>query len=259
MCWGFYLWFFDWFSRPWSGPSRLVVVSYQDSVSIYFLVDLSLSAFPLWGWGCSSIGRASDRHADDADSIPRCGKEFFCQSQLSELTFLRCPYTPVLHRMHLHLYARYRFRSACQSLVDSGNAKTPSMHHKLCSMTLWQLAFLGEGNPNFSPPPPHHHQKSTHERTGKSKPTKQPVSDLCANFWWSRKCRTTFLYWRDCMCLDNVLCFDESFKKKNKLFFLNPHSKYSTKQYITLWNNAKEKWHKKAPPLQSYRQELPEI
>ena len=29
------------------------------------------------GWGCSPVGRASDRHAADAGSIPRCGKEFF--------------------------------------------------------------------------------------------------------------------------------------------------------------------------------------
>ena len=28
-------------------------------------------------WGCSSVGRASDRHAADAGSIPRCGKGLF--------------------------------------------------------------------------------------------------------------------------------------------------------------------------------------
>ena len=28
--------------------------------------------------GCSSVGRASDRHAADAGSNPRCGKGFFC-------------------------------------------------------------------------------------------------------------------------------------------------------------------------------------
>ena len=28
------------------------------------------------GWGCSSVGRSSDRHAADAGSIPRYGKEF---------------------------------------------------------------------------------------------------------------------------------------------------------------------------------------
>ena len=33
------------------------------------------------GWGCSSVGRASDRHVADAGSIPRCGKRIFSQSQ----------------------------------------------------------------------------------------------------------------------------------------------------------------------------------
>ena len=28
-------------------------------------------------WGCSSVDRASDRHAAEAGSIPRCGKGFF--------------------------------------------------------------------------------------------------------------------------------------------------------------------------------------
>ena len=35
------------------------------------------------GWGCSSVGRASDRHTAQAGSIPLCGKEFF----LPEPTF----------------------------------------------------------------------------------------------------------------------------------------------------------------------------
>ena len=38
------------------------------------------------GWGCSSVGRALDRHGADAGSIPRCGKGFFSPSQLSVLT-----------------------------------------------------------------------------------------------------------------------------------------------------------------------------
>ena len=41
----------------------------------------------IYRWECSSVGRASDRHASDAGSIPRCGKGvflfFFSQSQLS--------------------------------------------------------------------------------------------------------------------------------------------------------------------------------
>ena len=36
--------------------------------------------------GCSSVGRASDRHAADAGSIPRCGKGFFSHRQLSVQT-----------------------------------------------------------------------------------------------------------------------------------------------------------------------------
>ena len=34
-------------------------------------------------WRCSSVCRASDRHAADASSIPQCGKEFFSQSTFS--------------------------------------------------------------------------------------------------------------------------------------------------------------------------------
>ena len=52
------------------------------------------------GWGCSSVGRASDRHAADAGSIPRCCMGFFIQSPLSVQTLLRCPYTPVFNRMY---------------------------------------------------------------------------------------------------------------------------------------------------------------
>ena len=33
--------------------------------------------------------------------------------------------------------------------VDCGNTKTPSKHRKLCNATLSQLAYPGEGNPNF--------------------------------------------------------------------------------------------------------------
>ena len=50
--------------------------------------------------------RATERHAANAGSIPQCGKGFFSQSELSVQTLLRCPYTPVRNRMHLHLCAR---------------------------------------------------------------------------------------------------------------------------------------------------------
>ena len=47
-----------------------------------------------WGGDAAPLITASDRHATDAASIPRCGKGFFSQSQLSEQTLLRCPYIP---------------------------------------------------------------------------------------------------------------------------------------------------------------------
>ena len=40
-------------------------------------------------------------------------------------------------------------RGPCQSSVDYGNTKTPSMHRRLGSAILSQLAFPREGNPNF--------------------------------------------------------------------------------------------------------------
>ena len=57
-------------------------------------------------WGCSSVGRASDRHAADAGSIPRCGKGLFSQSQFQCRLSYGVRYTPVRNRMHLHLCAR---------------------------------------------------------------------------------------------------------------------------------------------------------
>ena len=42
----------------------------------------------------AQLVRASDRHAADAGSIPRCGKGFFSQSQLSVHTLLRVSVHP---------------------------------------------------------------------------------------------------------------------------------------------------------------------
>ena len=103
----------------------------------------------LKGWGCSSVGTASDRQVGDAGSIPRCGKGFFSYSQLSVQTLLRCPYTPVRNRMHLHMFARLRSRSPCQSSVDCGNTKTPSMYRRLGSATLSQLVFFWGKQPEI--------------------------------------------------------------------------------------------------------------
>ena len=52
------------------------------------------------GWGSSSVGTTSSRHAAEAGSIPRCGMRFFSKRQLSVQTLLRCPYTPVCNRVH---------------------------------------------------------------------------------------------------------------------------------------------------------------
>ena len=101
------------------------------------------------GWGCSSVGRASDQHAAEASLIPRCGKGFFSQSQLSVQTLLRCPYTPVCNRMHLHLCARQRTLSPGQSSVDYGNIQTPSMRRRLGNTTLSRLAFPEEATRIF--------------------------------------------------------------------------------------------------------------
>ena len=62
------------------------------------------------------------------------------------MTLLRCPYTPVCNRI--------RF-SPCQSLVDYGNTRTPSMHRRLGSTTLSQQAFPREGKLNFPWEKPH--------------------------------------------------------------------------------------------------------
>ena len=47
-----------------------------------------------WGGDVAQLVEASDRHAADAGSIPRCGKGFFSQSQLSVQTLLRVSLHP---------------------------------------------------------------------------------------------------------------------------------------------------------------------
>ena len=63
-------------------------------------------SYTYWKWGCSSVGKAPDRHAAGADSLRRCGKGFFSQTQLSVQTLLRCPNSPVCSRKHWYLCAR---------------------------------------------------------------------------------------------------------------------------------------------------------
>ena len=86
--------------------------------------------------GCSSVGRASHRHAADAGSIPR-----FSLIQLSVQTLLQCPHTTVCNRMQYHMCARYRSRCPCWNSLEYGSTKIASMHRRLGSTTLWQLAF----------------------------------------------------------------------------------------------------------------------
>ena len=62
------------------------------SIQIIKLTALTLT-FEIHG-DVAQLVRASDRHAADAGSIPRCGKGSYSQSQLSVQTLLRCPYTP---------------------------------------------------------------------------------------------------------------------------------------------------------------------
>ena len=65
----------------------------------------------------------------------------FSPSQLSVQTPLRCLHTPWVQSCAL--------TSVHTLLVDYGSPKSPSMHCALNSVTLSQLAFPGESNPNF--------------------------------------------------------------------------------------------------------------
>ena len=104
----------------------------------------------------NSLGRASDRHAADVGSIPRCGKVFFFSLSLTESTFSADSLTVSVHPRAQSTHELFIICVhgkdpvvPCQSSVDDGNTKTPSMHRMLCSSTLSQLAFPGESNPNF--------------------------------------------------------------------------------------------------------------
>ena len=79
--------------------------------------------------------------------------------------------------MHLHLCAHQRSCSPCQSLVDYGNTKTPSMHRRLGSVTLSQLAFPWEGNPDF--PWEKSHWVNTVVKSKKVKSSRHFISFSC--------------------------------------------------------------------------------
>ena len=97
-----------------------------NSMKMFFTQGCAWKCFPLMGSGCRSVDRASDWHAANTGSIPRCGKGFFSQSQLSVQILLRCLYTPVCNCIHLHLCACKRSRSPCQTSVDYGNTEHPA-------------------------------------------------------------------------------------------------------------------------------------
>ena len=75
-------------------------------------------------WGCSSVGKALDRHAADAGSIPRCGKGFFSRSQLSLQTLLRFHHH---HHQSLNLEGRW-----CTTCTD--DFATSFLHFPLFSV-----------------------------------------------------------------------------------------------------------------------------
>ena len=81
--------------------------------------------------------------------FPGAARDFSPRVNFLEKTLLRCPYTPVCNCMHRHRCARSRSCSPCQISVDYGHTETPSMHRRLGSATLSQLAFPGESNSKF--------------------------------------------------------------------------------------------------------------
>ena len=102
------------------------------------------------GWGCSSVGTASDRHADDTGSIPRCSKGFFFPRVNFQCRLSYGVHTPPCAIACIN--SRVHFEDPVvhvKSSVDYGNTKTPSSQRRLGSATLSQLAFPEESNPNF--------------------------------------------------------------------------------------------------------------
>ena len=107
------------------------------------------------GWGgeggCGSVRRASDRHATETGSIPRCGKGFFYQSQLS-VTSVRCALCAIAWiNICAHVkqpVVHFRVRWIMETLEH------PACTIRLDSATLSQLAFLErekkKSNPNFA-------------------------------------------------------------------------------------------------------------
>ena len=78
---------------------------------------LSSLSFCCLGWGCSSVGRASDQHAADAGSIPQCGKGFF----FLELTFSADSLMVSVHpRVQSHAFTSVRTLKIPWSMSEFG-------------------------------------------------------------------------------------------------------------------------------------------
>ena len=78
----------------------------------------------------AQLVRASDRHAAESGSIPRCGKGFFSQSHLSMQTLLRVSVHP---RVQLHALTSVRTLKILQSMSDlSGIMET--LKHPACTV-----------------------------------------------------------------------------------------------------------------------------
>ena len=155
------------------------------------------------GWGCSSVGIASDRHAADAGSTPRWARDFS-----PRVTFqCRLSYgvrTPPCAIACIYICAQVKDPVVhVKSSVDYWNTKTPSMHPRLGSATLSQLAFPGEGNPNFRWEKSHWHNTVVKKKVKKKKtavaygpdtgtdPKKRPrwikLSELAALIEWQHQ------------------------------------------------------------------------
>ena len=128
---------------PWKGRYFYVTMNTTGPRSRDMLTYMWIELVPDPGAGCSSVGRASDRHATDSGSIPRCGRGFFSQGELSVQTLLRCPCTPScaiacinicthVNDPVVHVWVRW--------IVET--LKHPAWYR------LSQLVFPGEDNPN---------------------------------------------------------------------------------------------------------------
>ena len=105
------------------------------------------------GWGCSSVSRASDRHAADAGSIHPVRQGIFLPESTCSADSLTVsvhpPYAIACINICAHVknpVVHVRFRRIMETHQKKN---TPSMHPKLGRTTLSQLTFPGEGNPNF--------------------------------------------------------------------------------------------------------------